>query len=231
MGLDRSLLILTITANGLTSTLASLLARVFFSKISTITANGLASTLASLLARFFFSKSLRITANGLTSTLARVIAEGVPSLGPIIVEAVEKHPNFVAGSLQRQLESLAFTPLKSLKERYILVIDALDECSKADRGVLLKSTLDFIAGFDAGSCPLKVLLAGRPEDDIVSRIRKPRYVKLIHAVSFSLHSKENKSNEDDIQTYHMRVLSNYLTRAFAVCGSDFDVCFDQQKRF
>jgi hypothetical protein len=164
----------------------------------------------SLLARFFFSKPSTVTGNGVATTLARDIAESVPSLGSLIVEVVEKHPNYTACSLQQQLEWLVFAPLRSLEGQHILVIDALDECSRADRAVLLKSTLDFIGGFEAGSCPLKVLLTSRPEDDIVSRVREPRYAKLIDNVNFSLHSKENTSNEDDVQIYITRVLSNHL---------------------
>ena len=151
-----------------------------------------------LLARFFFSKPSTVTGNGVATTLARDIAESVPSLGSLVVEAVEKHPNYAACSFQQQLEWFVFGPLKSLKGRHILVIDALDECSKVDRAVLLKSTLDFISGFEAGSCPLKVLLISRPEEDIVSRIREPRYAKSIHNTNFSLHSKGNTSNEDDV---------------------------------
>jgi NACHT domain len=165
----------------------------------------------SSLARFFFSKPSTVTGNGVATTLARDIAESVPSLGSLVVEAVEKHPNYAACSLQQQLEWLVFAPLKSLKGRHILVIDALDECSKGDRAILLKSTLDFISGFEAGSCPLKVLLTSRPEEDIVSRIREPRYAKSIHNTNFSLHSKENTSNEDDVRNYITRVLSNHLT--------------------
>jgi hypothetical protein len=69
---------------------------------------------------------------------------------------------------------------------------------------------DFITGFDAGSCPLKVLLTSRPEDDILSRICEPRYVNSIHRVNFSPHSKENTSNEDDVRVYIARMFSNYL---------------------
>jgi len=84
--------------------------------------------------------------------------------------------------------------------------------TKVDRNILLKSILNFVNNFDAGSCPLKVLFTSRPEDDIISRIRKPCYAKSIQRVSFSLHSKENTSNEDDIRFYITTVLSNYLTR-------------------
>jgi MoxR-like ATPase len=124
----------------------------------------------SLLARFFFSKPSTVTANGFASTLAKDMKKSVPSLRPLVLAALKEHNDFSSCPLQQQLDWLVYTPLKSLNESRILVIDALDECSKADRAVLLNSTLDFITSSDAGSCPLKVLLTSRPEDDIVTRI-------------------------------------------------------------
>src|SRR5271170_8432899 len=139
-----------------------------------------------LLARFFFSKPSTVTANGLASTLAKDLTKSVPLLRPLVLAALKEHDDFSSCPLQRQLDWLMYTPLKSLNESRILVIDALDECSKADRAVLLNSTLEFITSFDAGSCPLKVLLTSRPEDDIVSLIYDPRYAKSIHRANFSL---------------------------------------------
>ena len=164
-----------------------------------------------LLARFFFSKPSTVTANGLASTLAKDLAKNVPLLRPLVLTALEEHDDFSSCPLQQQLEWLVFAPLRSLNESRVMVIDALDECSKADRNVLLKSILDFVNSFDAGSCRLKILITSRPEDDIVSRIREPRYAKLIERVNFSLHSKENTSNEDDIRVYITRAFSNCLT--------------------
>jgi hypothetical protein len=139
------------------------------------------------------------------------MTKSVPSLRPLVLAALKEHDDFSSCPLQRQLDWLVYTPLKSLNESRILVIDALDECFKADRAVLLNSILDFIASFDAGSCPLKILLTSRPEDDIVSRICEPRYAKSIHRVNFLLHAKENTSNENDIGIYITKALSNYLT--------------------
>ena len=115
-----------------------------------------------LLARFFFSKPSMVTANGLASTLAKDMTKSVPSLRPLVLAALKEHDDFGSCPLQRQLDWLVYTPLRSLNESRILVIDALDECSKADRAVLLNSILDFITSFDAGSCPLKVFLTSRP---------------------------------------------------------------------
>jgi len=165
----------------------------------------------SLLARFFFSKPSTVTANGLASTLAKDLAKSVPSLRPLVLTALEEHDDFSSCPLQQQLEWLVFEPLRSLKEPRVMVVDALDECSKADRNVLLKSILDFVNIFDAGSCLLKILFTSRPEDDIVSRIYESRYAKSILRANFSLHSKENTSNEDDICLYITRILSNHLT--------------------
>ena len=139
------------------------------------------------------------------------MTKSVPSLRPLVLAALKEHDDFGSCPLQRQLDWLVYTPLRSLNESRILVIDALDECSKADRAVLLNSILDFITSFDAGSCPLKVLLTSRPEDDIVSLIYEPRYAKSIHRANFSLHSKENTSNENDIGIYITKVLSSHLT--------------------
>jgi hypothetical protein len=164
-----------------------------------------------LLSRFFFSKPSTITANNLASTLAKDLAKSVPSLRSLVLVGLEEHDDFNSCSIQQQIEWLVFTPLKSLKETRIMVIDALDECSKADRSIFLKSILDFVSSFDAGSCPLKFLLTSRPEEDIVSRIREPRYAKLITQVNFSLHSKQDTSNENDIRFYMTQVLSNHLT--------------------
>jgi hypothetical protein len=164
-----------------------------------------------LLSRFFFSKPSTITASNVASTLAKDLAKSVPSLRPLVLAGLEEHDDFNSCSIQQQLEWLVFTPLKSLTETRVMVIDALDECSKADRAVLLKSILDFVGSFDTGSCPLKIMLTSRPEEDIVSRIREPRYAKSITRADFSLHSEQNTSNESDIRLYMTLVLSNYLT--------------------
>jgi hypothetical protein len=164
-----------------------------------------------LLSRFFFSKPSTITASNLASTLAKDLAKIVPSLRSLVLAGLEEHDDFNLCSIQQQLEWLVFTPLKSLTERRIMVIDALDECSKDDRGVLLKSIFDFVGSFDTGPCPLKVMLTSRPEEDIVSRICEPRYANSITRADFSLHSKQNTSNESDIRLYMTLVLSNYLT--------------------
>jgi hypothetical protein len=115
-----------------------------------------------LLTRFFFSKPSTVTANGLASTLAKDMTKSVPSLRPLVLAALKEHNDFSSCPLQRQMDWLVYTPLKSLNESRILVIDALDECSKADCAVLLNSILVFITSFDAGSCPLKVFLTSRP---------------------------------------------------------------------
>jgi hypothetical protein len=51
---------------------------------------------------------------------------------------------------------------------------------------VLKSTLDFIGGFDIGLCALKVFLTSRPEGDIFSRICEPRYAKSILVVNLAV---------------------------------------------
>jgi hypothetical protein len=164
-----------------------------------------------LISRFFFSKPSTITAINLASTLAKDLAKSVPSLRSLVLAGLEEDADLDSCSIQQQLEWLVFTPLKSLKETHVMLIDAADECSKADRSVLLKYILDFVGSFDAGSCPLKVLLTSRPEEDIVSRIREPRYDKSITRATLSLHSEQDTSNESNIHLYMTGVLSNHLS--------------------
>jgi hypothetical protein len=91
----------------------------------------------SLLTRFFFSKPSTVTGNGVATTLARDIAERYLHL----IVVVEKHPNYIACSLQQQLEWLVFTPLKSLQEGTSSLVSTLARAlSKYCSRVVLKMT-------------------------------------------------------------------------------------------
>jgi hypothetical protein len=161
--------------------------------------------------RFFFSKPTTVTGKEFASTLARDIARSTPLLYQRILAALKEHDNIAACSIKEQLEWLFFAPLRSATQKHIVVIDALDECSMADRGKILDSLLAFIREDRSGPCPLKILLTSRPEPDITSRIDTPAYNNLVRRLNFSLWPTQDPSNQEDIRLYTAEHLSDLLT--------------------
>lgn len=154
-----------------------------------------------LIARFHFSKPTVITGEALATTLARDMASRVPSLRPLILQAINQHKPITSCSLQKQLNELVFKPLKSLSEPYIMVIDALDECCEPDRMTFLRAASEFLTSYTTSPPPLRLFLTSRPESDIISWSLEEDSIKLLQQISFSLHDPGSTSNQDDIRLY------------------------------
>ncbi|KAF9043325.1 hypothetical protein BJ165DRAFT_1545649 [Panaeolus papilionaceus] len=95
---------------------------------------------SNLAASFFFRKSdpERVNGRRLVPTIAYQIAKAIPPLRSYMVRRITQDPTFFSEPLQRQLESLIFTPLREMQQDtpglnlhslpHLIVIDGLDEC-------------------------------------------------------------------------------------------------------
>jgi hypothetical protein len=111
-------------------------------------------------------------------------------------------------------EALEKAYVNALARSPVIVIDALDECTVVDRGILLTALLGFL--YEVGpneSPPLKVFFTCRPEVNILSHIQEPRYNYLVHQADFKTRSEENPSNDDDIAIYANKYLEQVLSTA------------------
>ena len=97
---------------------------------------------------------------------------------------------------QQQLEWLVCTPLRSLKETRIMVVDALDECPKLD-GERAK-LLDIIHQIYSWEMkPVHILVTSRRELDIEESLAQ----NLTGLGSFEMISLQGPQVEQDIQKY------------------------------
>ena len=122
-------------------------------------------------ASFFFSKGQGDVGNAAKffTTVAALLAESIPSLKPHVCKAIAGDPRIFAKGLRDQWEQLILQPLRKLPidspdTRFVLVIDALDECDEdRDASLILQlfSQIDTIS-----SIQLRAFITSRPERHI-----------------------------------------------------------------
>ncbi|KAJ6557605.1 hypothetical protein B0H19DRAFT_118944 [Mycena capillaripes] len=116
-------------------------------------------------ATFFFKRGDPGRGNwkGLIPTLAYQLAASVGELHGAIRSAVENDKLVVGQTMRHQFQKLLIAPFEqtSLTIPPILVVDGLDECE--DHGVQVMLLKLIIEGLRAGTLPIRLLLASRPE--------------------------------------------------------------------
>ena len=122
-------------------------------------------------ASFFFSKGQGDVGNAAKffTTVATLLAESIPSLKPHVCKAIAEDPRIFAKGLRDQWKQLILQPLRKLPidspdTRFVLVIDALDECDEdRDARLILQlfSQIDTIS-----SIQLRAFITSRPERHI-----------------------------------------------------------------
>jgi hypothetical protein len=128
--------------------------------------------------------------------------------------ANESHKQALELAYMAYAEALEKAYEDCLARSPIIIVDALDECSVVDRGILLKSLLDFLQEAGLGeNRPLKVFLTCRPEADILSHLQEPRYNHLAHHADFGIRLEGNSSNHSDIRLYANGNLGHILSPA------------------
>jgi hypothetical protein len=149
-----------------------------------------------LAGRFFFTPN-SISSSGIDQfcvTVAKDMAKQVPSLEPVILQALKDVPRTHYG-FYPQFQHLIVDPLKSLQSLtpILLVIDALDNCDPDGREELLNCILENLPDIKH----VKVLITSRPSPDIVgilwdSTLVRGRKVQLLDI---------NDTVHTDIRTY------------------------------
>ncbi|PVG04921.1 WD40 repeat-like protein [Serendipita vermifera] len=141
---------------------------------------------------FFFDKNRPETTNTrrLCETIAYQLATSHSRLRPFVLYGIKElgsTPSF--SPFADKLQKIVVEPLRHMD--LILVIDALDECGKADRGAMLRNLLpSFCYAY-----PTKILITSRPESDLAQHLNAYR------SNTDSLHDVGLKSNRVDISIF------------------------------
>ncbi len=131
--------------------------------------HSLSPTKVKLGASFFFKRGEgdRGNASMFFTTIADQLTTKVPTIKPLIREAIDADPSVSDKSLREQFKKLILQPLSSIPSvspetrRVVLVIDALDECERDDD---IGTILGLLSQFDdVTSVCLRVFVTSRPE--------------------------------------------------------------------
>ncbi|KAJ6471543.1 hypothetical protein C8R45DRAFT_908394 [Mycena sanguinolenta] len=129
---------------------------------------------------FFFKRghARRGNARTLFTTLAYQLALNVRSLRTPISQIVESNPSIVALSVGVQMRNLILEPCRSNRNRdpIIILIDGLDECE----GHNIQLEILRIIGQSSSQepCPLRFIIASRPEPHIREVVDAPLYLEV-----------------------------------------------------
>lgn len=122
-----------------------------------------------LVASFFFSRRAhgRNHAKQFFTTIAYQLAVNIPSLRPIIEEAVDVNPLLPTKSMDLQFSQLIVEPIQSKQETIsppkVIIIDGLDECRERDDQTRI---LQLIGRACGRQLPICFFIASRPEPNI-----------------------------------------------------------------
>ncbi|KAG8861321.1 hypothetical protein FRB91_009232, partial [Serendipita sp. 411] len=141
---------------------------------------------------FFFNKNRTDATNkqAFCDTIAAQLANNQPQLLPSIIDGIKAiGPVLSVCPFEEKLQRLVIQPLKDAA--VVLVIDALDECDKRDRDILLRDLLRSLTH----AAQLKIFITSRPERDITGLLDPYR------SPTESLHDIGLKSNQNDIAMF------------------------------
>jgi hypothetical protein len=157
---------------------------------------------------FFFDKNREDTRSmrRFCETVAYQVADIRPALRSAVLCGIkELSPPLPLSSFADKLQKMIIESMKGTN--LVLVIDALDECDKDERGFMLRKLLPSLS-----QAPLtKILITSRPESDLVHHLSSYR------SNTNSLHDADLQSNQADISKFvedQMRTLvqSSTLTQ-------------------
>jgi len=152
---------------------------------------------------FFFSRAGGDVSHAgmFITSIAAQLANSIPGLKPKVCEAIAKHNDIASQSIGDQWHELVLGPLSSLEEeerrpRYVLVVDALDECDDQNNVQLILQRLAEVQSLQGTQ--LRVLLTSRPEVPIqygFTQVRRDEHR------DFVLHDIEPAIVEHDIAVF------------------------------
>ena len=122
-------------------------------------------------ASFFFSRGQGDVGNAAKffTTIAALLVDNIPGLKPLVCKAIAEDSRILAKDPRNQWEQLILGPLQklptdALDTRFILVIDALDECDNALDANQILQLISEISTLN--SIQLRALVTSRPERHI-----------------------------------------------------------------
>ena len=154
-------------------------------------------------ASFFFSRGQGDVGNAAKffTTIAALLVDSIPGLKPLVCKALAEDSRILAKDPRNQWEQLILGPLHklptgSLELRFVLVIDALDECDNALDANQIPQLISEIGALD--SIQLRALVTSRPERHVGIGFRSlPSSTR--HC--FILHEIPAQIVDDDIQIF------------------------------
>ena len=129
------------------------------------------------LAAFFFSRTdpSRNHAQSLVASIVYQMIIRLPEAKDLIVALVEQDPLIFTRSIPTQFDTLLFRPLEALLGQgkvdnlpFLIVIDGLDECTEPKAQIQVLDAFHNAHSQGRLPSPLRVLVASRPEPQIVS---------------------------------------------------------------
>ncbi|CAN9240537.1 unnamed protein product [Alternaria alternata] len=121
-----------------------------------------------LAASFFFSRAGGDVSHAgkFITSIAVQLASSIPASKRKICDAIQKHSDIASQSLDEQWRELVLGPLsrlenKEAQSRYVLVVDALDECDDQNNVQIILQRLAEVQSLQG--VQLRVLLTSRPE--------------------------------------------------------------------
>ncbi|KAJ3539301.1 hypothetical protein NM208_g5547 [Fusarium decemcellulare] len=120
-------------------------------------------------ASFFFKRGERDRGNAsrLFTTIAAQLIARLPDIGPLVMTAIDQDPSLPYKIIREQFEKLILVPLRALDDKkaqtktLVVVLDALDECDRADDVRLIISLLTLPKSLS--SIKLRAFVTSRPE--------------------------------------------------------------------
>jgi hypothetical protein len=141
---------------------------------------------------FFFDKNREDTRSTrrFCETIAYQVANSRPQLRSAILCGIKGlNPPPPLSLFADKLQKMIIEPVKDAN--LILVIDALDECDKDERGFMLRKLLPSLSQ----SSLIKIFITSRPESDLV------QYLDSYRSKTDSLHDADLQSNQADISKF------------------------------
>ena len=156
-----------------------------------------------LAASFFFSRAGGDVSHAgkFITSIAVQLASSIPGSKRKICDAIQKHSDIASQSLDEQWRKLVLGPLsrlenKEAQSRYVLVVDALDECDNQNNVQIILQRLAEVQSLRGTQ--LRVLLTSRPEVPIeygFTQVRREEHR------DFVLHDIERTVVEHDISVF------------------------------
>ncbi len=161
---------------------------------------------------FFFARDVKELSDPalVFSTLAFQLAQFDPHYKRALYDVLQEDKLVTSAILETQFSGLILRPLSRchVQRRILIVLDAIDECSREDDvDTILRSLLHSIGS----ACPnLRILIASRPDAHIRHIFLPPDGED--HHEKFVLHDIDDDLARNDIQTYLKEEFAKFASR-------------------